>query len=53
MAKSVAKFLCQGYTLIFRALAMLLSDWGATFESNIMQAHGHSEGKSLAMPPPD
>ena len=36
MAKTVAKFLWQGYILIFRALAKLLSDWGATFESNII-----------------
>ena len=35
-AKTVAKFLWKGYILIFRALAKLLSDWGATFESNII-----------------
>ena len=32
MAKTVAKFLWQGYILIFGALAKLLSYWGATFE---------------------
>ena len=36
MAKTVPKFLWQGYILIFGALAKLLSDWGATFESNII-----------------
>ena len=35
-AKTVAKFLWQGYISIFGALAKLLSDWGATFESNII-----------------
>ena len=35
-AKTVAKFLWQGYTLIFGALAKLLSDQGANFESNII-----------------
>ena len=34
-AKAVARFLWQGYILIFRAPAKLLSDWGANFESNI------------------
>ena len=36
MAKTPAKFLWQGYILIFGALAKLLSDWGATFKSNII-----------------
>ena len=36
-AKTVAMFLWQGYILIFRALAKLLSDWGANFESNIVK----------------
>ena len=36
-AKTVAKFLWQGYILIFRAPAKLLSDWGANFESNIIR----------------
>ena len=36
MAKTVAKFLWQGYISIFRALTKVLSDWGATFESNII-----------------
>ena len=36
MAKSVAKFLWQGYISIFGAPARLLSDKGATFESNII-----------------
>ena len=36
MAKSAAKFLWQAYISIFRALAKLLSDWGANFESNII-----------------
>ena len=35
--KTVAKFLCQGYILIFRALTKLLSDWGINFESNIIR----------------
>ena len=35
-AKSVAQFLWQGYSLIFRALAKLLSDQGANFESKII-----------------
>ena len=30
-AKTIAKFLWQGYILIFRAPAKLLSDWGANF----------------------
>ena len=34
-AKTVAKFLYQGYILIFGALARLLSDWGANFMSSI------------------
>ena len=36
-AKTVARFLLQGYTSIFRALVKLLSDWGANFESNIIK----------------
>ena len=36
-AKSVAKFLWQGYISIFRALAKLLSNPGANFESNIIR----------------
>ena len=36
-AKTVASFLWQGYILIFRALAKLLSDQGANFESNIIR----------------
>ena len=36
MAKTVAKFLWQGYILIFRALDKLLSDPEATFENNII-----------------
>ena len=35
-AKTVAKFLLQGYIWIFGAVAKLLSDWGASFESNII-----------------
>ena len=35
-ARTVAKFLWQGYILIFRAAAKLLSDWGSNFESNII-----------------
>ena len=34
--KMVAKFLYQGYISIFRAPARLLSDWGATFLSSII-----------------
>ena len=36
-AKTVAKFLWQGYILILGALAKLLSDRGANFESNIIR----------------
>ena len=36
MAKTVAKFLWQGYISIFRALAKLLSDQGANIEGNII-----------------
>ena len=35
-AKTVAKFLWQGYILIFKAPAKLLCDQGANFESNII-----------------
>ena len=35
-AKTVAKFLYQGYILIFRPLARLLSNWGANFMSSII-----------------
>ena len=35
-AKTVAKFLCQGYILILGALTRLLSDWGANFMSSII-----------------
>ena len=36
-AKTVAKFLWQGYILIFGAPAKLLSDQGGNFESNIIK----------------
>ena len=36
-AKNTAKFLWQGYILISRALAKLLSDQGANFKSNIIK----------------
>ena len=36
-AKIVAKFLWQRYISIWRALAKLLSDWGANFESNMVR----------------
>ena len=36
-AKTVTKFLWQGYISIFRAPAKLLSDQGATSESNIIR----------------
>ena len=36
MAKFVTKFLWQGYISIFGAPAKLLSDWKASFESNII-----------------
>ena len=36
-AKTVAKFLWQGYISIFLALDKLLSDQGAIFESSIMK----------------
>ena len=35
-AKTVAKFLYQGYILIFGAPARLLSDWGMNFISSII-----------------
>ena len=35
-AKTVAKFLCQGYISIFGAPARLLSDWGANVMSSII-----------------
>ena len=35
-AKTVSKFLHKGYILIFRAPARLLSEWGATFTSSII-----------------
>ena len=35
-AETVIKFLYQGYILIFRAPARLLSDWGANFMSSII-----------------
>ena len=35
-AKTIAKFLYQGYILIFRALAQLLSDWGGNFMSSVI-----------------
>ena len=35
-AKTVVKFLYQGYILIFGASVRLLSDWGATFMSSII-----------------
>ena len=37
ITKIIARFLWQGYILIFGALAKLLSDWGANFESNIIR----------------
>ena len=37
MVYALAKFLWQGYILIFKALAKLLSDKGVNFESNIIQ----------------
>ena len=36
-AKTIAKFLWQGYILIFGAPAKLLSNWGANFESSIIK----------------
>ena len=36
-AKTITKFLWQGYILIFGTLAKLLSDWGANFENNIIK----------------
>ena len=35
-AKTVAKFLYQGYISIFKALGRLLSNWGANFMSSII-----------------
>ena len=37
IVKTVAKFLWQGYILVFGALAKLLSDGGVNFESNIIR----------------
>ena len=36
-AKTIAKFLYQGYISIFGALARLLSDRGASFMSNVIE----------------
>ena len=36
IAKIVTKFQYQGYILIFRALARLLSDWGSSFMNSII-----------------
>ena len=36
-AKTLAKFLWQGYISIFRAMAKLLSKWGTNFESNVIK----------------
>ena len=36
-AKTFAKLLWEGYILIFRAPAKLLSDWGNSFESNVIK----------------
>ena len=36
-AKSIAKFLLQGYISIFGALAKLLGNLGANFESNVIK----------------
>ena len=36
-AKTIAKFLYGGYIPIFGALARLLSDWGASFTSGIIE----------------
>ena len=55
-AKTVAKFLWQGYISIFRALAKLLSDQGANFESNIISELCELMGiwkENFAIPPPD
>ena len=35
-AKTVAKFLYQGYILILGALARLLTNWGANFMSSVI-----------------
>ena len=43
-AKTIAQCLWQGYISIFRALAKLLSDWGADFESNIIKKFGELMG---------
>ena len=36
-AKTIAKFLWQGYISIFGAPAKLLSDWDTNFESNVIK----------------
>ena len=56
--KTIAKFLWQGFILIFRAPAKLLSDQGANFESITIKelceswAHGRL-GLHLTMPRPN
>ena len=53
-AKTVAKFLWQGYILILQAPAKLLSDQGANFESNIIkelcELTGIWKGRTLPYP---
>ena len=51
-AKTVAKFLWQGYILIFRTLGKILSDEGANFESNIIRELCKCMGKSKVMTSP-
>ena len=37
LQRVLLNFLWQGYILVFRAPAKLLSDWGTNFESNIIK----------------
>ena len=50
-AKTVAKFLYQGYILIFGALSRLLSNQGAYFMSRNVYAPQHEEIANHAVPP--
>ena len=36
-AKTITKFLWQGYISIFEAPAKLLTNWGVSFENNIIR----------------
>ena len=56
-AKTIAKFLYQGYILIFRASARLLSNWGTSFMSSIIdelcKILGMKKLQTMPLPPPN